>query len=513
MSVVIELRFPLGRFHARRWNQPPFGNGSVEWPPSPWRLLRAIAARWFQYCRETGDGDTARRDGLLHKLADTVPLFRLPIDSTVGPELRQYQPTDVKFTKVKSEPEMKRSLTTLMPDRCRAMPPDDTVLWVWNQTALSPEERDLLSNLLRRMHYFGRAESWTRLRLLDEHEPAPATNCELALKLSDRAFPVLVSESTVGLVERLLAPSGHSNASNRPIPSGTGWRYATLPVGSKIKRAVRCNQETRLQVARFAFDSTVLPLVTQTLLVAEAARRAIMSIHGRLTEQNGVRGRSSVFAGKSEDSTPLVGHRHAYYLPTDEDDDGRLDHLTVFAQEGFDSAERRALDEFRRLNSGRRNEEDHPLRLLLLGMGKIDELAGGPLRKSKVWVSATPYIATRHAKRRGRDAIDMASPEARAEFLMSDIRAQLATVRPDVASNGGSEVQIECEWDRSLVFRTAGGRRPIEFQRCRRKTGDDGGQRLAGAFRLTFDIALSGPVVIGWSSHFGMGLFVPVAGD
>jgi CRISPR-associated protein Csb2 len=280
-----------------------------------------------------------------------------------------------------------------------------------------------------------------------------------------------------------------------------------------IKPLVRRKQEIRLQVARFALDSNVLPLVTETLVVAEAARRAIMSIHGRFTEQNGVRGRSSVFSGKNEGGTPLVGHRHAYYLPTDEDGDGRLDHLTVFAQEGFDSAERRALDEFRRLNTGRRNEEEHPLRLLLLGMGKIDEVTGGPLQKSKVWVSATPYIATRHAKRRGRNAIDVASPEARAEFLISDIRAQVATIQSDIASNGESDVQIECEWDRAHVFRTAGGRRPIEFQRCRRKPGDDGGQRLAGAFRMTFDIALSGPVVLGWSSHFGMGLFVPVAGD
>jgi CRISPR-associated protein Csb2 len=58
MAVVIEQRFPLGRFHATRWNQNPFEDPYGEWPPSPWRLLRALAARWFQYARETGDGES-----------------------------------------------------------------------------------------------------------------------------------------------------------------------------------------------------------------------------------------------------------------------------------------------------------------------------------------------------------------------------------------------------------------------------------------------------------------------
>jgi CRISPR-associated protein Csb2 len=51
--------------------------------------------------------------------------------------------------------------------------------------------------------------------------------------------------------------------------------------------------------------------------------------------------------------------------------------------------------------------------------------------------------------------------------------------------------------------------RPIEFRRFRQKTGDDGGRRLSGAFRITFPRRVKGPVCLGHSSHFGMGLFVP----
>jgi CRISPR-associated protein Csb2 len=58
-----------------------------------------------------------------------------------------------------------------------------------------------------------------------------------------------------------------------------------------------------------------------------------------------------------------------------------------------------------------------------------------------------------------------------------------------------------------------GGRRqlrPIQFQRFRRKPGDDGGRRPSGAFRIVFAAAARGPICLGHSSHFGMGLFLPV---
>lgn len=35
----------------------------------------------------------------------------------------------------------------------------------------------------------------------------------------------------------------------------------------------------------------------------------------------------------------------------------------------------------------------------------------------------------------------------------------------------------------------------------------DGGRRLAGAFRLRFCYPMHGPIALGRSSHFGLGLF------
>ena len=43
--LAVGLKFPAGRFHATPWGRH-VNEGAPEWPPSPWRLLRALLAVW-----------------------------------------------------------------------------------------------------------------------------------------------------------------------------------------------------------------------------------------------------------------------------------------------------------------------------------------------------------------------------------------------------------------------------------------------------------------------------------
>jgi CRISPR-associated protein Csb2 len=277
-------------------------------------------------------------------------------------------------------------------------------------------------------------------------------------------------------------------------------------------------ERPRPNVARFALDARVLPLVEDTLRVAENARITAMGCYRRLEERRLFGGhipndapkpRSEVFSGKDAQGEPLHGHGHAHYLPTDEDGDGRLDHLTIYAPMGFGRAEVRALDSMRML----KREEGDPLRLVLLALGQQEAVAAhtvfGP---SQVWVSATPFLATRHAKSRGRkkDPPNLLGPDNQREFarqvLMEEI-ARLREVRPDIPEL--ISVEALNEEHRCGAHRL----RPIQFKRFRRKRGDDGGRRSAGAFRITFPHPVLGPICLGHSSHFGLGLFVPEVGN
>ncbi len=45
VATTLAFRFPLGRYHANPWDRA-VNEGASEWPPSPWRILRALVATW-----------------------------------------------------------------------------------------------------------------------------------------------------------------------------------------------------------------------------------------------------------------------------------------------------------------------------------------------------------------------------------------------------------------------------------------------------------------------------------
>jgi CRISPR-associated protein Csb2 len=201
------------------------------------------------------------------------------------------------------------------------------------------------------------------------------------------------------------------------------------------------------------------------------------------------------FWGKNEHGQPRTGHEHAFFLPADEDADGRIDHLTVFAPMAFNALECQALDRLRRLPFG----QGDPLPLLLVGLGREQDFRAPLLDKSTVWISATPFVVTRYPKRRGtkRDRPeDYASPRA---FTRHVLRQELQR-RP-----GYPEI-VSIEDEEVIGTHRL---RPIQFKRFRSKSGDDGGRRPAAGFRITFAGPVSGPLCLGHLCHFGLGLFLP----
>ncbi|MBI4026454.1 MAG: type I-U CRISPR-associated protein Cas5/Cas6 [Verrucomicrobia bacterium] len=536
--IAIGLKFLAGRFHATPWGRH-VNEGAPEWPPSPWRLLRSLVATWKGKLDDSLDDTEART--ILNALVEP-PEFLLP-PAGAG-HTRHYMPWFKKGPGDK----------TLVFDAFVALPPESEVLIVWPDGCLSPEQRTTLQQWLQHLGYLGRAEAWCEGRLLDEAEANQRT-----AEINCRPLGTRTAESGAEIVRVLCPdPAGAFSGAHTPktVPTtgrgktgdehrrplydpdwhlcgetlwlhaerwsdapGSRWvRYSRRADCFKViqVRRARAQKTAPPQVARFAFDSTVLPLVTETLPVAECARRNLMGIFGRLMESDtGQRSNSPIFSGKTDDGEVCTGHGHARYLPTDEDGDGRLDHLTLVAVNGFGEAERRAIDRLRQIKSREREESGHPLRALLLGLGRIENFTPGPLRTASEWISATPFLTPRHPKARGakRDTPELlASPR---DFLVVALREELARLvsrRPDLAGLDCEGIRIEPVLDFNGNFRLPGrgGLRPIQFKRNRQKHGDDGSRRLAGFFRIHFPVSISGPIALGHSCHFGLGLFVPV---
>ncbi len=553
--IAIGLRFPAGRFHTTPWGRH-VNEGVPEWPPSPWRLLRALVATWKTKVPELEEQCVRT---VLEKIA-APPAIHLPPARTG--HTRHYMPLGLKGA---------YENRTKVFDAFVCLDPESEVVVVWPDTGLDGRDKETLSTLLENLNFLGRAESWCEARLLDspQCEPnaiplngdSPSTAQELVRVLCanpDEAFDqehVKPSEKRGGRGKRkrpqydpmwhLCVETAQLHDEKWSDPPGSQWVTYTRPsdcFDPPPKPRTRTRREQRqVQVVRFVLDSAVLPLASETLPMAEEMRRKAINKfvdcvgrrrYGSDWSWDAYRARklsvplSPVLLGKdAEGNRRLDGHRHAFWLPTDEDGDGRLDHVTVVAEEGFGSDDLRSLDRIRTL---RRDEGAAPLRVLMMGVGKLDEFTPLPLKVARQWVSATPFVATRHPKSRGkkRDAPSLLASPLR--FLEANLREELE--RLAIRRNGLPDIEsIEPLWDRGLatpgedgVFRVdprgwAGSAamgpalRPLQFKRFRIRRHDDGGWRRAGAFRITFTQPVAGPISLGHSSHFGMGLFLPAA--
>src|SRR5690554_5759774 len=134
MQLVLRQTFPLGRFHATPWRVNPFDDPHGEWPPSPWRLIRALVARWHQWRREV---DTLVDDGSLERMilafCRSRVSFFLPPEARRGVSLRHYQPADFgwkpKENKKGTIPQERAYGTTLAQDNYWMVPPEQAVWW------------------------------------------------------------------------------------------------------------------------------------------------------------------------------------------------------------------------------------------------------------------------------------------------------------------------------------------------------------------------------------------------
>jgi CRISPR-associated protein Csb2 len=255
---------------------------------------------------------------------------------------------------------------------------------------------------------------------------------------------------------------------------------------------------------------------------------------------------SPVLAGKDADGRPLAGHEHAYYLPADENGTGSINRVTVYAAGGFGAEEIAALAALRELHlasaclwSSPRDascvhgppldygpaarDRGASIGVRLIGLGQPGDFRAPPdgglpapdghpsgvplLGPACVWVSATPFLASRYPKRSGtrRDPPEAyATPQTFAEHVL---RQELDRLRERLRRHGLDLPAIVCI-DTLDACGVPARLRPNQYHRDRQKPGDDGGRRPCGAFRLTFAAPLHGPLSLGHSCHFGLGLFV-----
>lgn len=559
--IALELRFPGRRYHATPWDHH-VNEGIVEWPPSAWRLLRALICTRELKARDGVDETTWR--GVVTRLsAASPPVYRLP--PVVVSHTRHYMPQE-------------GGSPTEVFDTFLHLPEEDTLTVVWPDAALRPEERQALALVVDRLSYLGRAESWVEARLLADDvgvqanaapwaadsEPVrpagpPGSSRSVRLlvpmaedpyrewrrreearlldrrleskrrraeengrlpdsvKLSGADRKKIAESLPVDTGEALLVDTGSLRKRGWSRPPGSEWVEYERPVPRELTAMPPTRRRSRKPlptVARFAVadrppaasdderagSRTVPPRLTEAVQVAERVRRALMSRSKDADDEV-----SPVFSGKRPDGAPIAGHRHAFILPEANGRHGYITHLTVYAPMGFDSRERRALDALVSVYG----HGDPVLHLVLLGVGQPQDFGGIEVEigrcplfaESEVWESRTPFVPTRHPKtyRDGRPKLDENGlPIGSAEH---DLRRLLR--EGDLP---------EPSWVAPLHETNLGGKpvRWLAFSTQRKRGAGRRGEHPGTGFRLTFPEAVRGPLALGYGAHFGLGVFVPV---
>ena len=245
----------------------------------------------------------------------------------------------------------------------------------------------------------------------------------------------------------------------------------------------------KVTVVRYAIVGSIRPSIKDTLRIGDLARTACMSQYGKA--YNG--GTSEMFSGKDVGGNPLKNHQHASYLPTYETQSRELDHLTILAPGAFKKKDIDALLSLRVLYKYGLDR----ISLVFQGLGTTEDFRNVPiLGMAKRWVSATPLILTRHVKHRkisGKVRI-IDSPE-------DQIHAEIKNRYGD--SYRLKSIMLDDSPDELRDTKV----RPAHFF-GRRKRGSIGDGQLYKA-QLEFGEYVSGPITLGYASHYGLGMFVP----
>ncbi len=558
--LAASFQFPTGRYHATPWDRQ-VNEGEVEWPPSPWRLLRALVATWHLKGGDPADDSHDDLESLVEKLAGVSPRYRLP--SATQAHTRHFMPLGKKQYR---KPLIEQ--TSQVFDPFLHLESGTPLVVAWPGVDPTDAEADLFGRLLEHLGYLGRAESWTVAERLDDEQlddiefnavPGDETTrragetLDVLAPMPPELYPDWRDDQRERHEERILAEKRRKGqneritaANQRKIDEATpetffealtletsllekyGWNQ---PPGSEWTRYLRTDADTTPTttpppavstdddqefptIARLKLHSEAIPSFTDAVAVANKVRIALLS---------NSEGLPPIFTGKNDDGPLEEDHAHNHVIVEALEETGYISHLTLYAPMGFDEAAQTAISKTTKIwdNDG---PVEFDAQAILLGFGRPEDF-GGPNRRaghslalaeSKVWRSRTPFVPTRHPKpnKTGEHGYPVGSPPHDLLRLLGN-RDLPDVVRIDALEDHDGEPPRPSETDGDRVHPVYGtrlGGKPVRWLDFRTIRPDDRGQRSSSrgyGFEIEFAKPIRGPVCAGYGAHFGLGRFEP----
>ena len=458
--ATIRITLLSGRYGATPWNRSEH-EGQVEYPPSPWRLLRAVLHGGFLLSNTPGQLPDGVSE-LIALLGQQPPSYHLPFGE-YG-QIRGFRPHFVRERVPPLESgglEKRRSFI----DSFLQLGPG-AAIHVHFPVELNPEQERLLGACLAGLSYLGRAE-YPAVWQVAPTMPDP--NCT-----PDRqgTLSVLCGEGDE-LLSGLLLNAQDARLQGRQNLPGQRW----LPYLYEPQRpAVIASGSSRQQANRALF--AFLPGHD---IPATAGIHWTDRLHRALLKQAPS---SSMFAGLAG-GQPLPEHQRAWYLW--HETKGSIKALEVVAPQPFQEMEIEALQQLQVLYA--RGGSKVPLRLM-----KLDH---DPIDSRQQQRTATPMLLYTTPRERKLQR----SPAGQAiQSLLWGLGEQ-GKLDPSLFNLQGEQVAVEHpEYGRIAA-------QVLEVVDDQRITGR-GDRKAASSLGFHLQICSDQPlpsIGIGWGRHFGAG--------
>ena len=463
MTTVLRLEFPWGRYHATPWGRN-VNEGLPEWPPSPWRVLRALVASWKTRCPNLPSEDVG---AALGRLAG-APTIHVP---TMKPaHLRHYMP------QISHRSVGKRS-TTLTLDSFAVMSPTAPIFIEWD-VDMVPAARKALDEMALGIPYLGRSESICNVALVDYVEDRAPVSWRPAAKGDRTDAEILCASQPLELSDLMQSPDS-VRRNRRLFPTGS----RLVPYRkTKLVRAPATVDDWRPAHAavRFAVHPRPRPRLADAVVAGELLRRTSLSKHGAP---------SATLSGKRSTGERQLGrHEHAHYISLpDQDRTGAsspIASLLVWAPGRLSGDEFAALAQVEWLRAGPAVSGFPDLAVAVEGFGDVGEIAPEIVGPSSVWISCTPFAPGRRPSRR----------TTWPDHVAAEIERELTMYR-DYPSPASVEV-VDGDARRYRRYRLPPKERLVN-------------SRYASMVQIRFANPVEGPIALGSLSHFGLGLFRP----
>lgn len=393
--------------------------------------------------------------------------------------------------------------------------------WILEGDMWSESTLELLDQCLARMTYFGRAESITAIQRDTDFSLTDTPNCILSASRTSDSVPVLCPRPEV-THDQLQLTTDDKAVRNATVPPGAVWKFAQRPARPAIRsqRKMSPRKHPSTNFLQFALGSRVAPTLDHIALITNWFRgRAVRfflehecGVDQGIWQKAGIAEREAVslLSGKGFDRKKLSNHEHAYFGLYLDPETKKPTRLVAWRKTPFTSAEEEAiryaasipfsLGHRQKSKKGQATAKRDPWKVHCVPFDNpVPPPPGFHSEHSfSEWESLTPYVPPRHAfDSRGKPKAGEAPiQQLHNELERADFNVQKIISLDRKNQPIPDEEELDGEW--------------VKVHSPKNQSGTTNQSKRGYRFRLTFPEPACGPIALGHSSHFGLGLFVPV---